>query len=242
MANKIQTLLLILFFSISSTFAQKGDKSASELSEMLPAGEFTVEIMDKINPDKRLQELVAKLQTGVQKNPEWFQEYAQSAKPGEMLKYHPNFGMTEEEYDEFISLSMNTEVVSSGSQSMKVMHADSIIYFRSEGKLAGFNELRINLSKNTISYKDHKLKYQGPVKMVDANNGFKSGWKGHSWMFQNPAHAENIDPSNLEKLTITQIKCTIGKLEKNGKVFIKLKEQVVEAGVKVIDTDLPVVF
>ena len=41
---------------------------------------------------------------------------------------------------------------------------------------------------------------------------------------------------------MTEVKFTIGVLERNGKVFMEIKERKMTNGVKIIDNEMPIMF
>lgn len=73
----------------------------------------------------------------------------------------------------------------------------------------------------------------------DDDNGFNSRWKGFNWTYEYP---NNIDFTDLNNLTVTQVKFTIGQLEKNGKIYMQIKERLITNGIKGDDIQLPILF
>jgi hypothetical protein len=101
----------LLYLALCATFAFAPVSPAAaqafpldSVRALLPAGTLRVDAMD-VAPAPRMTELAQKFQAAVQRDPEWFQRHARTARPGEPLPYDPKLGLTREEYDEFLRLA-----------------------------------------------------------------------------------------------------------------------------------------
>lgn len=231
--------MLIISNSFSQTEKITGNPQ-DDLNFLFNEGSVMVDIMDGIKTDPRQAELTYKLQQGIRANYEWFQDYIKTAKPGEPLDYHENLGITIDEYDEFLRLSDQIEVVSSGTEVLTVIKSSNEITFKGQNKTAAFNDLTIDLKNNIMSYKDYELEFGDVINVTDNNNGLRSKWKGYDWEFTNPKVSNDRDLLTLEEFTA--ITLTIGQLNKNGKIYLKIKEQKMVNGIKIIDNQVPVMF
>jgi len=244
--NKITILFLLLIFTCcvnsQSNLKTISGEPITDVSNLLHENSSNAEIMDGIKQNPRQAELTVRLRASMQENRDWFMEYIKTVPKGEKMPYHKNFGITEEEYSEFLNLSNDIEIVSTGQENLQVFKTDSLITFKSIGKLEIYNHLKINLKSNKIYFKDYVLDYSNYVDVTDNKNGLKSKWKGHTWVYEFPKDIENVDLTKLESLTIIQCKFTIGKLERNGKTYMSIKDRKISNGVREIEVEVPVLF
>jgi hypothetical protein len=240
-------LILLINFSCTnpqtskSTYSITGD-SKKDLVTLLPNGNFTVDVMDSIKTTKRQLELIKKFQQSLLKNQEWYMEYIKNAKPGAMLPYHPNFGITEDEYKELINSSNNFEQVSTGKVKIQITNNGKVITFKSQGKLNVLNYVEINIESNKVKIGDYSLNFSEPVEVNDENNALKSKWKGYNWRFEYPANFSNQMNKSDENLQIKSYKLTLGLIEKTGKQFLQIKGNEMNNGKRVVTFDLPIIF
>jgi hypothetical protein len=198
--------------------------------------------MDSIKTTPRQIELMLKFQTAVQQNREWFTQYIKDVKPGQMMPYHPNLGMTKTEYEELISNTKNIESISSGKENILIVNDGKIITFRSQGKLAGYNSVEINLDSNMVKIGSYHLKFSESVNVTNENNALKSKWKGYNWRFEYPGNTTVDLMKNYEKMQLKNYIFTLGVLEKTGKIFIQMKGDEINYGVKEVSFDIPITF
>jgi len=82
-----------------------------DIESLLPADGTVMDVMELKAPP-RLEELAAKLQQTVAKDPEWWLAHVRKAKPGEPIPYDARLGLSKEEFDEFLSLAKFRELTS----------------------------------------------------------------------------------------------------------------------------------
>jgi hypothetical protein len=61
-------------------------------------------------PPAEIEKYITKVEQSAQKDPQWFAEYSQKAKPGVPLPYHEKIGLTAQEYDEYLALWAKREI------------------------------------------------------------------------------------------------------------------------------------
>lgn len=84
-----------------SVLAQEKPSPVSEL----PTGEIEVTILEFVT-DPRAAELSERIQASLAGKQEWLQQWVrEQSKTGEALPWHENFGITEAEYEEMLSLA-----------------------------------------------------------------------------------------------------------------------------------------
>ena len=243
--NKTTKLIfsLILFTSIAQSQSEKiTGIPKNDLPIIFESQTVTADIMDGIKSNPRQLELTKKIQSSLQNNWEWYQEYIKTIKKGEPLGYHPNLGITEKEYDEFLKISKDIEVESTGKEELEIINTDSEIKFKADGRLSIYNNLTIDIKNNQILYKEYVLTFLEKVNIKDSDNGLKSKWKGYNWAYEYPVITDETDLTDLGNLNITIVRFTIGQLEKNGKIYMQIKERKMENGVKTVENQIPIMF
>lgn len=243
--NRTITLLFLLMLFTNYVQSQSGKITGiptNDLPIILESKTVTVDIMDGIKSNPRQLELTRKIQSSLQNNWEWYQEYIKTAKKGEPLNYHPNMGITEKEYDEFLKISKDIEVESTGKEDLEIISIDNKIKFKADGRLSIYNDLTIDIKNNQILFKEYVLPFLKKINIEDADNGLKSKWKGYNWAYEYPVITDETDLTSLENLNITIVRFTIGQLEKNEKIYMQIKEQKMENGVKTVENQIPIIF
>lgn len=213
-----------------------------DIQNFLEQESVMADIMDGIKANPKQTELTLKLQSAIKKNATWFQEYISQSEKGKALKYHPNFGISDSEYQEYLQLAKEIEIESSGKETLKIIKSDSTITFLGNGRLSIYNDVTFNLKKNLVIYKDYVLYFHNEIIVEDAENGLKSKWKGYAWSFENPTIKDNVDFSNPKNVNLILVKFTIGQLDKNGKTYMEIKEDKVVNGVRIIQEQLPIIL
>jgi hypothetical protein len=108
--------LWVSFLSPTTAFAEEWGK----LSPYVPQNGIIEGNLMELRSPKQLQEIQDKFQQAMSKNREWFTEYAYNAEPGKPLPYHPNFGITQAEYQKLIELSSQLVLNKVGKVKLKI--------------------------------------------------------------------------------------------------------------------------
>lgn len=214
----------------------------TDLTILLPNSEVEVDIMDGIYQSPRQIELTKKFQIAIQENQEWFYEFIKTVPQGETLPYDEKLGLTKEEYLEMKDFMENIELASTGKEKIKIEVKDSIVRFEANGKLTKLNSLSINTKNNTVNFEQYKLAYSDTTNIITDKNPLRSKWKGYKWKFEEPENVNFENITDLSNLDIKEYTLTIGRLEKNGKTYLRLKGRETKNGMKTIDINMPIEF
>ncbi len=233
---------LILSCTNSQTNSPLTGNIRKDIESLLHDGEHLADLMDGIRQNQRQADLTAKMQEGISKNYKWFMEYLKSVPEGEPMPYHSKLGMTKAEYDELMVFMDNIEIVSTGKEIIKTYLTNDTLYFRSAGKLSDFDSLKIDLKNNVVIFGQYKMNFVDTITVNDEKNGLRSKWKGYTWKYEEPDDFDLTDLEDLDNLRMKQYKFTLGRLEKNGKIYMSLKGREIEDGAKTVEFELPVVF
>ncbi|MDF3001823.1 MAG: hypothetical protein K0Q48_1942 [Bacillota bacterium] len=216
--KKILMFVLILILMIAFTSCKgagdiEGASDTIPLEEMLPIGTVNVDLMamglQNAEDSDRLTELMDKLQIGIAANPDWLSDYVQEYE-GKPLPYHPNFGLSQEEYEEYLSLSDHIKMYKSADGIIAIEKTDEEQYKISQVEgLRLIDNITIDLAKNTVSTNFGTCKYNGEVKASDQQIA-TGRWNGYSWILEDMA-----DSSNYQS-----IQFNLGQMEDTKKIIM----------------------
>ena len=128
-----------------------------------------------------LEGLAKRMQTAVAANPEWFRTYVEDAGTDE-LPYHKNFGITEEEYERFLSLSKagrTLRKVASVEISLSES-ADGTLTFKTMPTDFPLNMVSISASGDIAQIPYGSLRRGADINQRDANSP-TGRWSGARW-------------------------------------------------------------
>ncbi|MBB3209110.1 hypothetical protein FHS27_004946 [Rhodopirellula rubra] len=171
---------LIFLACCGTSSGQEADQQQIELSRFFPPGATEIEFLDVSMSDRGI-ELATKFAT--ETDGAWLQEYvAKVAKPGQPLPYHSNFSLTEDEYEEFLTESMQRVVKPTGDKwECLIKIENNIVSFEP----VGHSSPRISSIHFKIDSNEAKAsgEYLGKGKWR-ANDGARSAigpWRGYLW-------------------------------------------------------------
>jgi hypothetical protein len=243
---RIQKLFFYILLLITTPiFSQTPDTLTNvlvnDIKLFFPKDEIIGDILG-LKTSPRQIELLEKFQIGVQKNYEWFIESIKNRKEGETMPYHPNLGLTENEYKELNSYNDNVEFTKIESGKIKIINQNNTISFKTEEKLKFLESIKIDIKTNTVFLDNYKLEFNDYSNVTDPKNALKSKWKGYNWVFFEPKGFDIDDFKDLNTLTVKQYKFTLGKLDNNGKTIMIIKGKEIKNGEKLVDFEIPISF
>ncbi|MCA0447949.1 MAG: hypothetical protein LCH54_17150 [Bacteroidetes bacterium] len=227
---------------ISQSHNQITGEIKRDLIALLPKGDLLVDVMDSIKADPRKLELIAKFQEAIQNNKEWYYQYSKENRTEGALRYHSNLGVTEEEYKELLNINNDFEEISTGKETIHIEYNENIIRFKSQGKLAIFNYVSIDLDNYIVKIGDEILSFKSTINVQNDNNALKSKWKGYHWRLEYTTSSPNETMPNFEIGYHKLYKFSIGVIEKTGKVFIQISGTEINNGVRTVGFDLPIIY
>jgi hypothetical protein len=236
---------LLLFFSACSNihgpFRFTGNIS-NDVNQMLKEGRYRAEVMDSLvqSPEQRALEMIFK--ENIRENYTWYTHYLDSFPGANPLPYHPNFGLTEAQYNDLIRFRKNVILASSQTGELIIKNQNEMISFMANGKMSPLENIRIDLRNNTVIYGNFILNFSDTIHITNENHGLKSTWDGYSWRFSDPANMDMEAVRNTENLTAKHYKLTVGHLNKTGKTLISFTAREMINGEFMTDIDIPVVF
>lgn len=215
-----------------------------DLNALLPSGEYTVDIMDKIKMSPRRQELQDKFMTAMKADPEWFlQQQRFVEETGKEPPYDARLGMTEAEWAEYKSIMNNVEDMEaepSGSEKLIISNVGGIIRFKSTGKLEYINFVSIDIHNKEVYIFDHRLGLLDTICVKNDKNVFKTAWRGYEFQFTDN---KNIGiPKSSEELKNISMKLftfTLGLFPNSGRTYIEISGSEVNKGKDLVRFKVP---
>ncbi|QOX64314.1 hypothetical protein FRZ06_13665 [Anoxybacterium hadale] len=209
-------LIMILIIALTSCKGAgdiEGSGGAIPPEEMLPVGTVNVDLMamglQSAEDSDRLTELIDKLQIGIAANPDWLTDYVKEYE-GKELPYHPNFGLSQEEYDEYLGLSDNIKLYKAADGVISIEKTDDEQYTISQKEgLRLIDNITIDLSNNTVSTNFGTCKYNGEIKASDQQIA-TGRWNGYSWILEDMSDASNYQ----------SIQFNLGQMEDSKKIIM----------------------
>lgn len=239
-------ILLILISYSSAQAPRQGAKITrnipTDLNNLLPAGKFQADIMNGVKQSDKFKEISIKFQKGIQQNYLWYVEYIKEHEGKVPIPYHSNFGISKEEYTSLKTLLNEVEIISTGKTPITILKKKGVISFKADDRLKILDYVKISPDSNYVIIGDYKLTFQDTINVKTNKNGLKSKWKGYRWEYSLPDDL-NIDMlKDLANLTFKHYKCSIGRLERNGKTLFKIRGREYKDGIKEINFEMVLMF
>lgn len=249
----ITLILIVLITGCSKSQETKPELTGEvkkDLKILLPETEVKVDIIDGVKMDPRYELLYAKFMTAVKENNKWFLEQQKIVEQtGNPMSYHPNLGMTLQEYDEFKALiekGPGVEMVKNGTANVTFDFQDNIIQLKGTDRLEILNDVKIDLTENIVWIGEFKLDNFQEINVDSENNGLKSKWSGYQWRYEytnKPVGLSELDSTeDLQTIIMKQYKLTIGRLDKDKSSYIEITEKEIENGVQTKTIQIPFIF
>lgn len=196
------SLALLLILGITGcTPAEKAEQNTltteTLFKEITSLTNPSAEIYE-INQPEALLVIAEKIQTQISADPEWFNAYAKDFKAGEPLPYHEKFGVTEEEYDQFLKINELTTFDAVSKPPVKIEKLDEqTVAITFEDESLSLNTFTFNLAESKVETAAGTLSYEGEVLASD-EQALMGKWNGHSW----GVVASNVD---IQKVDLNQL-------------------------------------
>jgi hypothetical protein len=211
----------------TSAKTEKTQGQASELPvlELLQEGLSTGEIME-VGMDPKIaykaMEITNKMQANLQDKREWFLDYVAQVKEGQGMPYHPNFGITEEEYEIILNSDDYMRLMKKGETSVLITNEENELTLAADQSEV-IKNLTFNLENNTVQTKYGELAYKGKVEASD-NQKVTGKWSGESWELSE-GDIKNIEDIKTmdENTQLKLVKLHVGKLEETGYTLVYLE-------------------
>jgi hypothetical protein len=160
-----------------------------------------------------LIELSEQMTVAVSTNKDWWFDYIKkNAKEGEPLPYNTKFGITEGEYEEYLSLADKKTLGKIGSGTLLVKTNQFGCEFDGDSELADLAGIKIDLKELAVTTPLTTLK--NPTHKDSNGSGALGAYSGYQWEYKD---------EDMEKGDFTGVSFLIGRQKESGKAFIYYK-------------------
>jgi hypothetical protein len=244
---KIKSVIISAFFWMLITSCQEQSgmefKIRQDLKSCFQTMDYKAQVYGNVAyNDPRLLELQKIMTDAVKQKPAWFKEHKQMY--GQPVPYHPNLGLSKEEYNELLQLySQNKpELQLSSVEDVEVIVKKNKVRFNGKNDLQFMDNLEIDIRENIIRMNGHTLEFLGEESTDNADNIFKTAYTAYSYQFLEPGNAVKIPSGDYKKQDVSIYKVTVGKLERGNRTFMIVKGLEFDKGQKTFDFEAPVIF
>ncbi len=175
----------------------------------------------EIAPSPRVEELTAKLQSAVSKDPEWWQEYVKHAPAGEALPYDSRMGLSEAEYAELLK-SANAPKLRQVEEATLVFRwlSEAEVVVDGQGPLTDLTKIRIDLTSDSVTTDYGVLADRSEVNntSLDSPTG---PWQGVQW---------KLESGNAGFTSGVVAKLALGRLVQTGEGLLYFDAKEIEKG------------
>ncbi|MBI4243302.1 MAG: hypothetical protein HY606_04355 [Planctomycetes bacterium] len=205
-----------------------------EVKHLLPIDGGVVDVMT-LGTSARCQELVLRLQQGVGRHPDWWLTYMKDVEPGRPLTYHPNFGLSEDEYKEFLGCTKTgMELIKKGEVEVFVKHEGAERYVLNAGnQLPELSGVVVDLNEQVVETPFGVCKQ---VSRVEASAGqtVTGPWSGYQWKFEKGGREldQMKTVGQLMDLDITLVQFALGRFQGVSRGIMRYKVERLRGGLK----------
>lgn len=154
---------------------------ATEIEKWFPKGALQADVME-VATDPRYDAIVAKMRAAIQKQPEWWQEYARkNADARGVVPWDAKLGITKAEYDDMMAMSRKLHLARIASTTLTFKRESGGVIVLDGGTAAAeLTGLRFTPDRQSVSGAYGVLKGRQDVHQTDATA--PSGvWHGVQW-------------------------------------------------------------
>jgi hypothetical protein len=176
---------------------------------VLRAGEYVVDVME-LTASPRFVELGLRLQKAATADPKWWMEKIKNAKPGEPLAYEPRFGLSPEEYNEFLALGKKKAMRKKSEATIELSENGNDVFVFSGGEsLPNLTRIEVDLKGDLVRTPFGVAKNRVEI---HANEASALGpWNGVQW---------ESDTDAATVFSQGTVKLAIGTLESSGRAVL----------------------
>lgn len=183
--------------------------AALSLNELLPTRDVNVEVMG-FGMSERTEQLTTRWQQAIREHAEWFGEYMKNRSPGKPLPYHPNFGLTEDEYADMTQGMTDVKAQIVGNARLTIVDkGNGVVGFDGVGAVAALNSVEINTKTGTIQTQFGKLEEHDRISRGEDSP--LGPFDGFFW---------NLSEGSVESGTFLSVRIGVAELVDVDRTFI----------------------
>tara|TARA_A100001391_G_scaffold159752_1_gene118270 strand:+ start:224 stop:973 length:750 start_codon:yes stop_codon:yes gene_type:complete len=177
--------------------AQDPTDAKLELSQLLPEGEVELEFLD-VALSERGTELANRFLHDTDR--QWLRSYiAKVAQPGQALPYHPNFGLSEEEYAEYLVAAKKMKFKPIGIKwKCLIQQKDRLLSFKPIGhRSAQLSSIRVHIDSSEAEASGVQLG-RGEWRSHTEEGPAIGPWRGFTWRKETGSEAELLSGGDFQ--------------------------------------------
>ncbi len=214
-------LLLVGAGRVSAQPASASQSPPDSIARLLPVGEVRVSVM-RLSGPPRLDGLMRRFREAISRDPAWMQQYVREndLPAGETLPYHPNMGLSREEYDDMVLLMGRMVLMPVSEARLTIARLSSGITLDGEPDLARFTGITVDPERATVQT---PLGTLAEVERVhpSAGQAITGPWDGYAWVL------DEFDPDTGTGVRIT---LDLGRRTDQGDAILAYDARRMEAG------------
>ncbi len=196
--------------------AQSTESETEAIDEDSPAaifkeGTYQADVMAvrmRTDMQLKLTAISAQMQHSIQENADWYMETIAGLGEGELLPYDERLGITQEQYEFYLSSDDYMELGKVGESEVTITKTEEglTIDIPSSGLM---KKLTISADGSVAQSDAGELAYDGEI-VASENQKITGKWNGHAYL------KEELNPSKIAEFSF-------GELEESGQTIIYLK-------------------
>ena len=230
--------------------ALKDTAARDSVVRWLAQGEYIADVLSGYSSNEKLEKYNAVIMENVEQNQDWFLEYTQTvAEDGSPLPYHPNFGLTEAEYNDFLALSDSVVPTSESQEKITIIQSANEIRFRATGAATGLRNMVYIKSENAFYLEMPGIERSPALVLTDTlytsisnpNHPLGTHWYGYVWQFTEGDTKAEIQQSGLENASYSTFKLVLGMTSKKD-IYFNFQADIVDKGASLANNVIPLIF
>jgi hypothetical protein len=195
--------------------------SLDDVRSIVESGEMEVEVLGA-KPSAEIQRISTAVRQAMAKNSDWLMSRLQELAPGQELPYHPNLGVTDKEYEQYMGFLKNLQLVPVAKARIRfVAQSDNKLSIETVDGLPEFGTLILDLSSDTVSTPWGNLTASTPIRASERQTA-TGPFDARSW---------KLNYGTVPSGNFSDIRLDIGRSANSSVCIICLKAKSVNEGV-----------
>jgi hypothetical protein len=207
------TIISLCFFVIRLQAITTNSAPLFKFSDVVPVGKHDLEFQT-LQISERGLELMAKFQSAVASNRDWFMEYTKNAAEGP-LPYDEKLGLTKAEYAEYLGALKNRQLISTKTSiPCLFQHDGNILTLHLAETDTPISKIKLNLETGELTASVGAIGKPDWISN-DGSSGVLGAYDACSWRYEK---------SDLEKYDVRLFKLDIWRLKPSGRILWHIQD------------------
>ena len=196
-------------------------------SSFVPADSVVADVMIIEVPPRAL-ELFQQFQEAIGKDPEWLMAYVAEMADQKPLPYHPNFGLSEQEYREYLSLAGKMTLIKAGEVVLRItVDENGILHINTNGLVPDLDGIAIDLANDRITTRFGTAHERSEI-IASEGQELTGPWNGVQWKLDEGD--PNTLQSDMKNADVCSIRFALGRLQDSGRGLLYYKATRISPG------------